>query len=377
MANKSTSKTLVKNLLLKPLSLAYGVVTAARNKMFDCGVLSQRTFDIPVLVVGNIAVGGTGKTPHTEYLIELLRTRFHIGVLSRGYNRKTRGFRLATPESDAREIGDEPYQIYRKFADKGVTVAVCEDRCAGIDKMRAIDPQINLMILDDAFQHRYVKPTLSVVLTEYSRPVFNDSMLPAGHLRENIGALHRADIVIVTKCPDEMKQLEYRLFDKHLELYPYQKLFFSRYAYGELQPVYPEVAEFTPRLESLGSRDTVIILAGIANPRPLIKYVKRCDAKIRGLIFADHHNFVRDDMVALIHKIKSCADPSRTIVVTTEKDAMRLRGLKSLPKNLMKRIFYIPVSVRILDNPAAATPSGSREFAEELIRRLNSAPGQQ
>lgn len=375
MAKKSTSHSIVKSLLLKPLSVVYGAVTATRNKMFDCGVLAQREFDIPVLVVGNIAVGGTGKTPHTEYLIELLRSRYHIGVLSRGYNRRTSGFRLATPECDARQIGDEPYQIYRKFGDKGVTVAVCEDRCRGIDKMREKDPAINLIILDDAFQHRYVKPTVSVVLTEYSRPVFADSMLPAGRLREGLGALHRADIVVVTKCPDDMKQLEYRLFVKNLGLYPYQKLFFSRYSYGELTPLYPDEAPSSTRLDNLTDADTIVAVAGIANPKPFVRHLKKSSAKIRGLIFADHHNFAREDIAAIIRKIQTSANPARTIVITTEKDAMRLQSIPNLPIGLKRRLFYLPVSVKFIPNVASGSQSGSRDFAEAVLRKLT--PGAQ
>ncbi len=370
MAGNSTSRALLKGLVLKPLSLAYGAVTATRNKMFDCGMLEQREFDIPVLVVGNIAVGGTGKTPHVEYLVELLRTKYRIGVLSRGYNRKTKGFRLATAESDSRQIGDEPYQIYRKFGDKGVMVAVCEDRCKGIDKMRELNPELNLIILDDAFQHRYVKPTVSVVLTEHSRPVFDDEMMPAGHLREGAGALHRADIVIVTKCPDDMKQIDYRIFTKNMGLYPYQHLFFSKYVYGSLTPLFPEDTPATPELENLTEKDTIVIVAGIANPKPFIKAVRSCRARIRGLIFSDHHNFNRDDISAIIRKIKTSADPSRTIVVTTEKDAMRLRDFPGLPKSLKRRIFYIPVSVRFMPTNISGNQNGSREFAESLIGLL-------
>lgn len=256
-------------------------------------------------------------------------------------------------------------------------MAVCEDRSRGIDKMREMNPEINLVILDDAFQHRYVKPTVSVVLTEYSRPVFNDRMLPAGHLRENIGALHRADMVIVTKCPSEMKQLDYRLFDMNLKLFPYQKLFFSRYDYGELQPVFPDDTEKTPRLEEMTQQDTIVVLAGIANPRPLVKYLRKSTAKIKGLVFNDHHNFVREDMVALVTKMKESENPKRAIVVTTEKDAMRLRGLEGLPKGLRKRMFYIPIKVRIIPNPTSQTKAGAKEFAEELMRRLRQASASQ
>lgn len=372
MPKNSASKALIKGLLLKPLSLAYGAVTSTRNKLFEVGVLEQRKFDIPIVVVGNIAVGGTGKTPHVEFLVELLYRKYRVGVLSRGYNRRTKGFRLATPESNAREIGDEPYQIYRKFADKSVMVAVCEDRCRGIDRMRELDPKLNLIILDDAFQHRYVKPTVSIVLTEHSRPVFEDEMLPAGHLRESAGALHRADIVVVTKCPDDMKQIDYRIFSKNMNLYPYQHLFFSKYAYGDLTPLFPEVVKSSPSLESMTDKDTIVVVVGIANPKPFVKKIKQSGAKVRGLVFGDHHNFSRDDIAAVIEKIKTAVDPKRTIVVTTEKDAMRLRDFPGLPPGLKRRLFYVPVSVDFISAEKAAGISGSREFAEtveDLLRR--------
>lgn len=364
------SNKLLKGLLLKPLSVAYGAVTSSRNKMFELGVLKQREFDIPVLVVGNIAVGGTGKTPHVEFLVELLHQKYHVGVLSRGYNRKTKGFRQATEESNAGEIGDEPYQIYRKFGGKGVMVAVCEDRCKGIDRMREIDPKLNLIILDDAFQHRYVKPTVSVVLTEHSRPVFEDEMLPAGHLREHAGALHRADVVVVSKCPDDMKQIDYRIFTKNMKLYPYQQLFFSKYAYGDLTPLFPEEAKLRPTLGNLTDKDTIVVVAGIANPKPFVRWLKQSAAKVRGLIFADHHNFNRNDIASIIEKIKSSADPKRTLVVTTEKDAMRLRDFAGLPPALKRRIYYVPVSVKFISAETAAGRNGTREFSEAILGLL-------
>ena len=273
MSKKKRVNPILSTLLLKPLSLAYGAVTGTRNKMFDFGILAQREFDIPVLVVGNIAAGGTGKTPHTEYLVDLLRYRFNIAVLSRGYNRRTSGFILATPKSTAKDIGDEPYQIYRKFG-KDVTVAVCEDRCKGIDELRAIDPSINLVILDDAFQHRYVKPTVAIVLTEHSRPVFSDSVLPAGRLRESSGSLKRADIVIVTKCPPEMRPMDYRLFVKHLNMFPWQKLYFTKYAYGSPVAVFPDKAGTAPFFNAMTESDHILAMAGVANPAPFIKYLK-------------------------------------------------------------------------------------------------------
>ena len=368
--NKSTSQKFLSGLFLKPLSVAYGAVTATRNKMFDLGILEQRKFDIPVLVVGNIAVGGTGKTPHTEYLINLLRKQFKIGVLSRGYNRKTSGFIQADENASASTIGDEPFQIYEKFGKYGVMVAVCEDRCQGIDRMRQIDPSLNLILLDDAFQHRYVKPKVSIVLTEYARPVFSDSMLPAGRLRENKGALHRADIVIVTKCPQDMKQLEYRLFVKNLNLYPYQKLYFSTYVYGDLQPVFPETGLGVRRLVELTPNDLIIALAGIAHPKQFVRHLRNSGAKVKGLIFPDHHNYSHDDIRLLISKIKSSPDPKNTIVVTTEKDAMIIKGHYGLPKYLKDRSYYIPISVKLIPNVAESNV-GAQDFSDTIISMLN------
>ena len=208
---------LLSMLLLYPISKIYGVVMAVRNKMFDYGILKQQEFDIPIVVVGNIAMGGTGKTPHVEYIVESLLGKYNIGVLSRGYRRATKGFVLASPQSRPEDIGDESYQIYRKFG-PDITVAVCEKRADGIRQMREINPTLNMIILDDAFQHRYVKPSVSVILTEYNRPVFNDKILPYGRLRESARALNRADMVVVTKCPVDMKPMHYRLFEENLKL---------------------------------------------------------------------------------------------------------------------------------------------------------------
>ena len=351
---------LVRNLILRPLSVVYGAVVSVRNKMFDCGLLSQRRFDIPVVVVGNIAVGGTGKTPHTEYLIDHLRYRYNIGVLSRGYNRASKGFVLATSVTGAREIGDEPYQIFRKYG-RDVMVAVCEDRCKGIDEMRRIDPNINLILLDDAFQHRYVRPSVSIVLTEFARPVFKDSLMPAGRLRESPSALQRADVVIVTKCPDVMQPLDYSLMARNLRLLAYQKLFFTRYVYDALRPVFDcEPDLLVPNLAALGADHTIVALAGVANPRPFVRHLKNYGTQLKTLIFPDHHNFQRDDFVKLVAKIKSSTNPANTIVVTTEKDAMRLRDFKNLNKSLRQRLFYLPVNVEFIrtgkpDNPAQTT----------------------
>ena len=314
-----------------------------RNLMFKWHILKQREFPVPVVVVGNISAGGTGKTPHTEYVIDLLRYKYHIGMLSRGYKRKTKGFVLATSRSTPLDIGDEPYQIYQKFG-RDISVAVCEDRCTGIEELLRLDPRINLIVLDDAFQHRYVKPTVSIVLTEFNNPVFFDKLLPLGRLREPAKAIYRADMVVVTKCPTQLKAIEYRIFKNNLKLFPYQKLFFSRFNYTSLRPLFPDIRKDAPHMSWLGPDDTVLVLSGIANPKPLVRYLKGFKATIKVKVFPDHHNFNRKDLDAITKRFNEL-EGKQKIIVTTEKDAVRLINNPYFPHQLKPYIFYQPVDV--------------------------------
>lgn len=311
--------------------------------MFKWHILKQREFPVPVVVVGNISAGGTGKTPHTEYVIDLLRYKYHIGMLSRGYKRKTKGFVLATSRSTPLDIGDEPYQIYQKFG-RDISVAVCEDRCTGIEELLRLDPRINLIVLDDAFQHRYVKPTVSIVLTEFNNPVFFDKLLPLGRLREPAKAIYRADMVVVTKCPTQLKAIEYRIFKNNLKLFPYQKLFFSRFNYTSLRPLFPDIRKDAPHMSWLGPDDTVLVLSGIANPKPLVRYLKGFKASIKVKVFPDHHNFNRKDLDAITKRFNEL-EGKQKIIVTTEKDAVRLINNPYFPHQLKPYIFYQPVDV--------------------------------
>lgn len=351
--------------MLLPLSKLYGFAVGLRNLMFKWHILKQREFPVPVIVVGNVSVGGTGKTPHTEYIIDLLRYKYRIGMLSRGYKRKTKGFVLATKRSTPLDIGDEPYQIYQKFG-QDITVAVCEDRCAGIDEMLRLDPRINLIVLDDAFQHRYVKPTVSVVLTEFNSPVFFDNLLPLGRLREPLSAIYRADMVVVTKCPEQLNPIEYRIFKNNLKLFPYQDLFFSRFSYAPLQPLFPDNAKEELHLSWLTSRDTVLVLSGIANPKPLIRFLKSCATfAVKVKVFPDHHNFSRKDLDAIVQKFKSL-DGSRKYIITTEKDAVRLINNPYFPHELKPYIFYQPVQVKF-------DPKNTHSFDVEIQKHIENA----
>ena len=337
-------------LVLLPISKIYGAGVWLRNKLFDWGILRQRTFSVPVITVGNLAVGGTGKTPHVEYLIELLRHSHHIGVVSRGYRRDTKGFVMAGRRSTPSDIGDEPYQIYHKF-DGAVPVAVCEDRAAGIEELLRIDPNINLVILDDGFQHRYVKPRLGVVLTEYGHPVFEDHLLPYGTLREPKSALRRADMVIVTKCTPSATALDYSIFIKNLDLQPFQSLFFTRMVYRPLRPVFPDQAPaVAPSLEWLTDDDMLLTVAGIANPRPFVRHVKGYRPKVRVNVFADHHNFTRRDMQLILSRFKSLTGRAN-FIITTEKDAVRLANCPYFPHELKPYIYYLPIRAEVIRDP--------------------------
>ncbi len=352
-------------ILLYPISKVYGSVMAIRNLLFERGILKQHEFNLPVIVVGNISMGGSGKTPHTEYIVDSLKQEYHIGVLSRGYKRKTHGFVLATAQSHVDDIGDEPYQIYHKFKDYGIMMAVCEKRVNGIQEMTQIDPSLDLIVLDDAFQHRYVKPSISVVLMEFSRPPYEDNLLPFGHLREPMSALNRADVVIVTKCPEDMKPMDTRVFKTQLNLFPYQKLLFSRYEYQSIQPVFPEEIPLHERIQlnSLTSADAILTVTGVANPKPFVKYLRKYSAKVRIKRYADHHHFTHADMDSILSKYTTMSGVKK-IIITTEKDAVRLKNNPYLPHQLRKCIYYLPIKVSFSD----FNNHSLKEILQQLLR---------
>lgn len=353
-----------------PLSKLYGSVTYMRNKFFDWGVLKQHRFDVPIIVVGNLAVGGTGKTPHTEYIVEGLRHSYHLAVVSRGYKRRTKGFVMAGSNSSPRDIGDEPYQMYRKFGGD-VPVVVCEDRVHGITELLKIDPEINLIVLDDAFQHRYVKPTVSVCVTEYGKPVFKDRLMPYGRLRESARGIYRADIVVVSKCPDDLQPITCRILSKHLNLYPppSQYLFYSRYNYCPLRPVFADQAKYTPYLDRMAPTDSVLAVAGVGNPRPFIKYIKSHHAKVKVNVYPDHHNFTRKDIDTIKRRFESLKG-QRRIIVTTEKDAVRLSANPYFPHELKPYIFYLPIEVDFINYGERMT---FIDTIREILRQKNNS----
>lgn len=352
--------------ILKPLSWIYGGVTDVRNWMFNRGILKQVEYEVPVVSVGNLTVGGTGKTPHVEYIVGLLSMDYNIAVLSRGYKRKTKGFLLANSNSTPSSIGDEPLQIYNKFGHR-VKVAVCENRRTGIRELLRQYPQIQLIIMDDAFQHRYVKPKVSILLTDYHRPIYEDHLLPLGRLREKSHNVSRADMVIVTKCPDGLAPLTYRLISKKLDLMPYQKLYFSNFSYGGLLPVFPDDNPYHVSLGSLTAKDTVLLVTGIANPRGFVRYFKNYEMKVVVSHYPDHHDFSRDDMKHLLEKFNGLTG-ERKLIITTEKDAVRLSHNPYYPDQLKAMTFYLPIGVKMIPGLEGG------DFIADLRKAIDAAP---
>jgi tetraacyldisaccharide 4'-kinase len=319
-----------------PVSFIYKAVILLRNKFYDNGLFGSCRFGIPVISIGNITVGGTGKTPHTEYLTDILGREFKIAVLSRGYKRQTKGFQYVELGDSTAKTGDEPLQIKRKYPE--TIVAVDADRVRGIRRLQTDFPHLDLILLDDAFQHRQVAPSLNIVLTDYNRPVWNDLLLPAGRLRDCLSSLHRADIIVVSKCPADISQEEkQKCIDK---LSKYNKpVYFSRFEPGK---------EYSLSASDKFPFDSANLLAlsGIANPDAFFKQLEKQypEAVIEKISFPDHHVFSEKNIRIILKKAKS-----RTII-TTEKDSMRLisyfcKAKERVPEN----IYCAPVVVKIDD----------------------------
>jgi tetraacyldisaccharide 4'-kinase len=328
------------DIFLYSLSLLYAAGVWVRNKCYDWQLFKPVKFRLPVVTVGNITVGGTGKTPHTEWLASLLQTTAVTAVLSRGYKRKTKGFRYVENISTVQQVGDEPLQMKRK--NPALTVAVDANRVAGIRRLEKDIPQLGVVILDDAYQHRKVHPALSILLVDYNRPLHTDHYLPYGRLRDNVSQKRRADVVIVTKCPAKMQPIEQRVITKNLNLYPYQQLYFTRFEYGAAKAVFDgNVFPDVPPKQA-------VALTGIADPATFIDYLQAHYQLVQHLNFPDHHFFTAQDITKI--NTVSAAYPE-AFLFTTEKDAQRLRVAEGLGEKVKTRLFYIPVTVSFLPSP--------------------------
>jgi tetraacyldisaccharide 4'-kinase len=351
-------------LLLAPFSLLFGLIAALRRKAFQKKWLQSKTFTVPTICVGNLRVGGTGKTPHVEYIAKLLSQNHQIAILSRGYGRKTKGY-INTNETlnlSSNMIGDEPMQYATKFPN--VEVAVCEKRATGIQNLMQKNKNLEVVILDDAYQHLSVNYSLKILLTEYHRPFFNDFPLPAGNLRECRNAAKHADIIIVTKCPETLLNDEKTLFRQKLKVQKHQELFFTIFVYGKREKVEVEkgskgesnvVDNNLTLLRSYGL--TVLLITGIANPAPLVNHLENEFGEIYKLHFSDHHDFTKKDIEKII-RLKEKLGGENCTILTTEKDAARLQAFENMPEYQV-----VPIEIAFLENEAC--------FKEKLLSLLH------
>ena len=331
--------------LLFPFAILYGVITSIRNFLFDISVLKSYSFNLPIIAVGNLSVGGTGKTPQIEYLIRLLSEKYKIATLSRGYKRQSEGFISAQANSNARLLGDEPFQFFEKFP--SIQVAVDADRKNGIEQLLSLPEKPEVILLDDAFQHRKVKAGFYILLTSYGDLYSDDCMLPTGNLRETRSGAKRADLIVVTKCPFDLSLDKQNDIRKRLKLSVNQQLYFTfiaydTFVYGEKQKVNINEIQSTVK----------VLVAGIAKPEPFFTYLKNTNDVC--LSFPDHHNFTEKDILEITKTAQN------NIIITTEKDYMRLKG--SLPN---EQLFYLPIK--------SAFISESQNFDKTIINYVGTS----
>ncbi len=317
---------MILNIFLFPLSLIYGIAIYIRNFLYNFNVLQSTDFRIPIISIGNLTTGGTGKTPHTEYLISILKSKYKIAILSRGYGRKTNSFIEANSNSNYLEIGDEPTQIKRKFPD--ITVAVDKNRVRGMKNLLKLHPDLDLVILDDAFQHRAVKPNISILLTDYHKPFWENNLLPLGSLREPSGEVKRADMVIVTKTNKNLTPIEQRIIREEIDPKPYQSVFISYIKYEAIKPfnhtLFLNNEDIS--IEKLRQEKyTVLLFSGIANPRPLERYLKDNQIDVIHLEFPDHHEYTKNNLLKISRTFNNISN-TKKIILTSEKDAIRLQN---------------------------------------------------
>ncbi|MBW6533733.1 MAG: tetraacyldisaccharide 4'-kinase [Mariniphaga sp.] len=361
--------------LLYPFSFLYGIAVYFRNLLYDWNFLKSKEFDVPVISIGNITVGGTGKTPHVEYLAELLKDKFEVATLSRGYKRKTKGFKQVDVTSNVFEAGDEPLQIKKKFPE--ITVTVCENRVEGMEKMLAATEikSPDVVLLDDAFQHRRIIAGINILLIDYNRPIKEDSLLPAGRLRESASQMRRANIIIFTKCPPaKVTPIMRRILQKEVKLKPYQELFFTSFEYGKIKPVFSgsELKNDFYKKQT----HAILIVTGIAFPVLIPEYLKQFANETGFIQFPDHHYYSSDDIQLIMNKFEKI-NSHQKIIITTEKDAVRFKEMPDLDEQFKSALYCLPVKVKFLDeegkmfNKKILNYVGENKSNRELHRRQN------
>ena len=347
-------------ILLFPFSLLYGLVVILRNYLFDKNILKSLSFNLPIINVGNLSMGGTGKSPMVEYLLTLLKDQYNVATLSRGYKRKTTGYVLAKADTTALEIGDEPMQFHLKFPDVAVTVG--EERIVAIPQLLHDKPDTNVIILDDAFQHRSIKPGLNILLTECANLFTRDFFLPTGDLRDQRSSYKRADIIIVTKCPPDIAEEERQKIIRELKPLPRQYVFFTAIDYGTPYHI------INHNLKYITTQQDILLVCGIANPLPLKNYLVQQSRSYIQLSFPDHHIFTIDDLKYIKIKFEE-TDGQNKIIITTEKDAMRL--LKFKEELLEIPMYVLPVKHRFLFGGEVAFNNRLNGFIENFLKEKN------
>ena len=347
--------------LLLPFALFYGIAIWIRNLLFDWRLLPSRQYSIPVICIGNLAVGGTGKTPLVELLIQILNDKYRVAVLSRGYKRKSSGYVLANEQNTSVEIGDEACQIKQKYPQ--VIVAVDGNRRRGMGHLLAMpeDVRPQVVLLDDGYQHRYVNPSLSILITDYNRLFCFDRLLPAGRLREPVKSVLRADMILVSKCPDDLSPIDGRIIEKEIKPASYQSLFFTNISYQQLKGVFPK--ECDPfKIEHLRREDELLLVTGIANPALFVEEMKKYSDKVSVMSFKDHHEFSKSD-IAKMKSVMSKMTNKRPLIICTEKDAVRIRHNAHFPDEWKSCLYYLPIQVCFLFD-------GREQFGNLIIRHI-------
>jgi tetraacyldisaccharide 4'-kinase len=348
------SEDIVIRVLLLPFALLYGIGVGIRNFLYRVGALRSVRFDLPVISVGNMTVGGTGKSPHIEYLLRWLDQYIEVAVLSRGYGRKTEGFRAVSIQDSAEMVGDEPLQFKRKFPD--LPVVVSESRALGIPELIKRNPGTNCVLLDDAFQHLAVTPGLNILLTEYSRPFTRDWLLPAGRLREWRHGYKRADLLVVTKCPADLTAKQRSNLTEELDLYPRQRVFFSKYKYGiPYDLLRPDVKR------PLDLETDILLVSAIANSDYLLQYLGGEAHSVETIEFEDHHFFEPKDLLEVKRRFERMTGHSK-IVVTTEKDAMRMEMHKNFFWDNDLPLYVLPIEVSFFEQDEADFQAEVKKF---------------
>lgn len=347
---------------MKPFSWFYGIAVNIRHKLFDANILRSKQYPLPVISVGNITVGGTGKTPHVEHLIRILSPHYKVVVVSRGYKRKSIGFREVLTNSSARQVGDEPLQMKQKFPN--TMVYVDKNRQHAIETLLKLpeNEKPDVVLLDDAYQHRYVIPSLSILLVDSKRPIYEDELLPVGNLRESERYKSRAAIVMVTKCDANMKPIDLRIIAKGLDLFSYQALYFTTFEYGNPEPLFPETVQATIALEALKEKQ-VLLVVGIANPHPLVAKLERQTKNLTTFFYPDHHAYSKKDIVHIKKQFDTISSDDK-IIVTTEKDAVRLRENRAIDNELKTKLYFIPIKVSFIEKKA------NQEFNKKILTHV-------